>query len=299
MTAVITPPTLTELTSLNLLQNLQKVAIPIALATTSLETVETQTILTSYVKQGQAKPPILLLHGFDSSVLEFRRLLPQLADHRQTWAIDLLGFGFTERSPDLDISPATIKAHLYSTWKTLIQEPIVLVGVSMGGAVAIDFSLTYPEVVSQLVLIDSAGLANPPLAARWMFPPIDRWATNFLANPQIRQRISRAAYHDPAFASVDAQTCTSLHLNCDRWHESLIAFTKSGGYGSFAALLPTLLPSTLIIWGEEDKILGTKAATKFQQRIPQSRLCWIPECGHVPHLEKATETATAILDFIT
>jgi pimeloyl-ACP methyl ester carboxylesterase len=98
---------------------------------------------------------------------------------------------------------------------------------------------------------------------------------------------------------VDAQTCTSLHLNCDRWHESLIAFTKSGGYGSFAALLPTLLPSTLIIWGEEDKILGTKAATKFQQRIPQSRLCWIPECGHVPHLEKATETATAILDFIT
>ena len=233
MTAVITPPTLTELTSLNLLQNLQKVAIPIALATTSLETVETQTILTSYVKQGQAKPPILLLHGFDSSVLEFRRLLPQLADHRQTWAIDLL------------------------------------------------------------------GLANPPLAARWMFSPLDRWATNFLANPQIRQRISRAAYHDPAFASVDAQTCTSLHLNCDRWRESLIAFTKSGGYGSFAALLPTLLPSTLIIWGEEDKILGTKAATKFQQRIPQSRLCWIPECGHVPHLEKATETATAILDFIT
>ena len=51
-----------------------------------------------------------------------------------------------------------------------------------------------------------------------------------------------------------------------------------------------------MIWGENDKILGTKDATKFEELIPNSQLIWIPECGHVPHLEKVELTAKAILN---
>jgi pimeloyl-ACP methyl ester carboxylesterase len=54
-----------------------------------------QPVATSYIHQGTGGTPILLLHGFDSSLLEFFRLIPLLAAHNETWAVDLLGFGFT------------------------------------------------------------------------------------------------------------------------------------------------------------------------------------------------------------
>lgn len=284
------PQKLTELTSLNLVNSLQFTEI---LTPLSLDPIET-----AYVQQGHQDPPIVLLHGFDSSLMEFRRLIPLIAPHHSTWAIDLLSFGFTARSPQIALSPASIKTHLYYCWKTLIQRPMILVGVSMGGAAAIDFTLSHPDLVEKLILVDSAGLARQPFASRLMFPPLDRWATDFLSTSKVRRGLSRAAYYDKQLASDDAEECARLHLQCPRWSEALIAFTKSGGYGSFARNLPQLQQPTLILWGKNDGILGTKAATQFQKLLPNNQLIWIPECGHVPHLEKPQITADEILKFV-
>jgi pimeloyl-ACP methyl ester carboxylesterase len=283
-------PNLTEATSLDLFQRIQSCDL--------LTPLSDRPIATSYVRQGEGDPPILLLHGFDSSLMEYRRLLPQLATQFQTWAVDLLGFGFSERLDGLNFGAIAIKTHLYHFWQIQIQRPIVLVGASMGGATAIDFALTYPDAVSHLILIDSAGLTQPPLSANLMFPPFDGWATAFLRNLKVRQAISRAAYCNKSFASDDARTCAALHLACPRWGDALVAFTKSGGYGSFAPYLPQLTQPTLILWGERDRILGTKAAHQFQRLIPHSQLTWIPQAGHVPHLEKPILTAEAIAPWL-
>ncbi|ACB51688.1 2-hydroxy-6-oxohepta-2,4-dienoate hydrolase [Crocosphaera subtropica ATCC 51142] len=279
---------LTENTSINLVNQIEFEDIYTPLSP--------QPVSTSYVCQGKGNIPILLIHGFDSSLLEFRRLLPILSQQHQTWAIDLLGFGFTKRNSNLLFSPENIKTHLYCTWKNLIEQPVILVGASMGGATAIDFTLTYPDAVKKLVLIDSAGLAAPPKIGKLMFPPLDYLSTAFLRNLTVRQKISESAYYDKRFASKDAQLCAALHLNCERWSQSLISFTKSGGYGSFKEEMVNIKQETLIIWGENDKILGTKDADKFNELIPDSQLIWIPKCGHVPHLEKAELTAEAILN---
>jgi pimeloyl-ACP methyl ester carboxylesterase len=252
-------------------------------------------IASSYVQAGQGGPPILLLHGFDSSVMEFRRLLPLLAQQRETWALDLLGFGFGVRSAQIDYSPSQITAHLQAFWQSQIQRPMVLVGASMGGAAAIDFALSHPAAVAKLVLIDSAGLQQPPKIGKFMVPPLDRWATAFLKNPRIRQSISKSAYFDPQYASADAQLCAALHLACDRWSEALISFTKSGGYGNYADQFDHLPQPTTILWGRHDRILGTKDAQQFNNLIPQSQLIWLERCGHVPHLEQPQATAAAIL----
>ena len=281
---------LTESSSIALAQKIQQASISTPLSQDN--------IATTYVTEGESDTPILLLHGFDSSLLEFRRLLPLLIAQQSTWAIDLLGFGFTERKLNIPLNPANIKVHLYHFWQTKIQQPVILAGASMGGAAAIDFTLTYPEAVAKLVLIDSAGLAKQPAIGKFMFPPIDYFATEFLRNSKIRQSISRAAYYDKSFASEDAQTCAALHLKCLNWNKSLVAFTKSGGYGDFNQQIAQIKQETLIIWGNQDKILGTKDAAKFAQGIPNNKLVWIDSCGHVPHLEKPQETAKAIADFV-
>ncbi|MBE9038510.1 alpha/beta fold hydrolase [aff. Roholtiella sp. LEGE 12411] len=281
---------LTEPASIALAQSIQSLAIATPLSN--------QPITTTYVHLGSGGTPILLIHGFDSSVLEFRRLLPLLCKDNETWAVDLLGFGFTDRLAGIAYSPTAIKTHLYYFWKSLINQPVILVGASMGGATAIDFTLSYPEVVNKLVLIDSAGLAGGSPLSKLMFPPLDYLATQFLSNLKVRDRVSRIGYKNQTLASIDALYCGALHLQMPNWHQALIAFTKSGGYSAFKFnKLAEIVQSTLILWGDSDKILGTEDAIRFKRAILQSTLTWIQDCGHLPHLEQPQITAQHILEF--
>lgn len=280
---------LTEATSRDLVQQIATTAIAVPFTETP--------IATTYVRQGNGNPPILLLHGFDSSVMEFRRLLPWLSAKCETWAVDLLGFGFTDRLSSPRFDPEAIKLHLHSFWQQMIGRPVVLVGASMGGAAAIDFALTFPDCVAQLVLIDSAGLTSGPAIESVMVPPFDRWATAFLANPGVRRRISRQAYYDPIWVNADAECCAALHLQAPGWSKALIAFTKSGGYNRFLQPhIAHLTVPSLILWGQQDRILGTQDAHRFAASIADSQLIWLPRCGHVPHLECAELTAQHILN---
>ncbi len=281
---------LSEPTSIALAQSIQSQAIATPLSP--------EPITTTYVHQGSGGIPILLVHGFDSSILEFRRLLPLLARKNETWAMDLLGFGFTDRQPDIAYSPVAIKTHLYFFWKTLINQPVILVGASMGGAAAIDFALTYPQVIQKLVLIDSAGLKGGSALSKLTFAPLYSLAAEFLRNPQVRNRICRTAYKNPSLISSDALRCGDLHLKMPNWNQALIAFTKSGGYSAFEFnQLAQIRQPTLILWGDTDKILGTGDAQKFKKAIPQSQQIWIKDSGHIPHLEQPEITAQHILDF--
>ncbi|NER92735.1 MAG: alpha/beta hydrolase [Symploca sp. SIO1B1] len=279
---------LTESTSIALAESIEQVQVPTSLSK--------QPIATTYVNQGSSGTPILLLHGFDSSVFEFRRLLPLLAAENETWAVDLLGFGFTERLPEIAFSPAAIKTHLYYFWKTVIAQPVILIGASMGGAAAIDFVLDYPESVEQLILLDSAGYSAGMPVGKFLFWPFDALAVEFLRIPKVREQISKAAYVNQNLVTPDATLCASLHLKLPGWHQALKAFTKSGGYGSFQAKLGQIQQPTVILWGKNDQILGTDDGYKFQDAIASSQLIWIEDCGHVPHLEQPQATAKHILE---
>ncbi len=282
---------LTEASSINAAQRIQQQPVQTCFSS--------DPILTTYLQEGTDGVPILLLHGFDSSLLEFRRLFPLLSAQRSTWALDVLGFGFTDRPTDISFSPGELKLHLYHFWKTLIDQPVILVGASMGGALALDFCLTYPDSVDRLVLLDSAGFATSPVPTKLMRPPIDGWATAFLRNPGVRRRISQQAYCDRNYVTPDAELCASLHLQHPQWQAALIAFAKSGGYNFLADKIEQISQPTLILWGEQDRIMSRKDAPKFEQAIADSQLRWVPNCGHVPHLEQPKLTAEHILTFAT
>ncbi len=290
-----TAAALSEATSITYAQALRQTPVTTELTPDPIAT----TLAHHHPQEAVDTLPIVLLHGFDSSLMEFRRLVPQLALHHEVWTFDLLGFGFTERPDRLRFSPRAIKHHLWHTWKQLIDQPILLIGVSMGGAAALDFALSFPESVSQLVLMDSAGLTTGPeqVIGPYLIPPLGFLATEFLRNPRIRQQISAGSYYNPAFANDDALIAASLHVQTPGWQRALASFTRSGGYGSFIHDLHTLLCPTLVIWGDSDRILGTRMADIFVERIPDSQLVWIRHCGHVPHLEKPTEVATLISTF--
>lgn len=108
----------------------------------------------------------------------------------------------------------------------------------------------------------------------------------------MRLRVSRFGYKNQNLASIDALCCDALHLQMPNWHQALIAFTKSSGYSAFRfQTLSQIVQSTLILWDDSDKILGTGDATRFKRAISHSTLVWIQNCGHLPHLEQPQITA--------
>lgn len=255
-------------------------------------------IQTAYTCHGNNLPPILFLHGFDSSLLEFSRIIPHISPYHQTWSIDLLGFGFTQRIPEINYNPETLKYHLYQAWKILIHHPIILVGASMGGAAAIDFTLTYPEAVEKLILIDSVGYSGSFPIGKLLTPPIDSFSIEFW-----RQRKLQALNFSPFLginaSQIEAIKFTSLHLKTPYWQEAMISFMKSGGYWDLAPRISQIQHPTLILWGDKDDTLGTNDAIRFHQNIANSQLIWMKTCGHVPHLEQPEITANTILEFIS
>jgi len=254
-------------------------------------------VRTACVCQGIGTP-IVLLHGFDSSLLEFRRILPLLATHGQVWALDLLGFGFTERIDGMQVNPSQIKRHLYSFWQTAIAQPITLIGASMGGAVAIDFTLTHPECVNKLVLIDSVGFSGSFPLGRLLVAPFDWLAVEWLRYRKLAalNAVSALPNADPTL--IDTIRCSLLHQQMPGWNEAIASFTRSGGYSELAANIAEVHHPTLILWGESDDVLGTGDAERFRGAIAHSKLVWIQNSGHVPHLEQPEATAKEILAFL-
>ena len=285
----------------NLVSNLREpVAISLARAIRRqaiLTPLHWQPIATAIVRLRCGGTPILLLHGFDSSMLEFCRLLPLLAAQNETWAIDLLGFGFTDRMAGLSFAPPAIETHLYCCWKTLIDQPVILVGASMGGAAAIDFTLSYPQAVKKLVLINSMGYTGGFPLGKFLFPPLDFLAVEYWRQRKL-QALTLGSISGWNPQQLEALRCVTLHMEMPGWHEATIAFTKSGGYSYLGNKIPQIDKPTLILWGELDDTLGTEDALKFKRDIRHSQLVWIKNCGHVPHLEQPQIVAQNILAFL-
>ncbi|NJM58211.1 MAG: alpha/beta fold hydrolase, partial [Synechococcales cyanobacterium RU_4_20] len=213
---------LTEPTSIALAQAIQFEAIATPLRPEPIPTAYSSAHASQALKDRTEAPPLLLIHGFDSSQFEFRRLLPLLAGGaggaREVWLMDLLGFGFSDRPTDIPLNPDTIKTHLHAFWQQKIGRPVVLVGASMGGAAAIDFALSYPNQVDRLVLLDSAGYQNGPVIGKFLFSPVDQWAVEFLRRPDVRRKISLNAYFaGDRLVTPDAELCARLHLEMPGW----------------------------------------------------------------------------------
>ena len=241
-----------------------------------------------------AGPPVLLLHGFDSSFLEFRRLAPLLAGHCQLFIPDLFGFGFTPRPRDGPFNPKGVLAHLQTLLPAIAAqlEPahrgqgIGLIGASMGGAVAVELARRQPERINRLLLLAPAGLTGRPMP---LPPLLDGLGVRFLALPAVRRGLCRSAFADPDRDVGPAELeIASLHLQAPRWAPALAAFARSGGFAGCGDPLP---PQPLLaLWGHQDRILRGPQKQAAQALLGE-RIEGLDHCGHLPHIDRPQQVA--------
>ena len=237
--------------------------------------------------------PLLLLHGFDSSFLEYRRLAPLLSGRFQLIIPDLFGFGFSPRPLTATYGTEPVMLHLEALLSKLPSSgPVSVIGASMGGSVAVELARRVPERVRSLLLLAPAGLSG----RRMPVPPLlDRFGAWFLSRPGVRRGLCRQAFADPD-SSVGApeEQIASLHLQCPGWAQALASFARGGGFAGSGSPLPS--QPLHVIWGAQDRIL----------REPQKRAAFeilaepvetFEACGHLPHLDHPQRVAERCFTF--
>lgn len=235
-------------------------------------------------------PPILALHGFDSSHLEFRRLAPLLAGRHQLFIPDLFGFGFCPRPADAPYGPEAVLDHLQRVLEQVLSRSgasqVGLIGASMGGSVAVELARRCPERIERLLLLAPAGLTGKPMPVP---PLLDQLGARFLSLPAIRQGLCRSAFAMPDRDVGPAELeIASLHLACDNWAGALAAFARSGGFAGCGTPLPPQPIS--VLWGQNDRILRPPQKRAAQALLGE-RITELESCGHLPHIDQPTTVA--------
>ncbi len=226
-------------------------------------------------------PPIICLHGFDSSFLEFRRLAPLLKNHHQLIIPDLFGFGFCPRFDDIDCNSEMVITHLEAILNEVPNQPKVgLIGASMGGAVAMELARRNPQKINKVLLLAPAGLTGKPMPMPKLLSEIGVW---FLSRPLVRRNLCRQAFASPETCVGDCEEqIASLHLQVPGWSDSLASFAHNGGFIGFGSPVPK--QELHVIWGKGDRILSNSQKKEVLNLLGK-RVEEIANCGHLPHLD--------------
>lgn len=256
-------------------------------------------------------PPVMFLHGFDSNLLEYRRLADGMENVPfQCYFVDLLGWGFTEKPPvssTLSYSPADKRVHLLA-WKHAVigDRPIVLAGASIGGGAAIDFTLHHSKDVEALILIDAQAYTDKEASVAMSVPvfgnALATIGAEVLRSKWLRKLAVSMSYHDEEMRTSDeVERIGGLHTRTVGWLDANVSFIKGKGYCISDKVCDLRLPS-LIIYGEKDRILPSEEnAARFLEDLGGPEMVTIyrvPEAGHSPHIEKPTDVAWTVANFV-
>ncbi len=227
-------------------------------------------------------PKIILLHGFDSCFLEFRRLTPFLKENYKLIIPDLYGFGFCPRPKDGNYGMKFLVKFIQQILIQVPEEkPIGIIGASMGGGLAMEIARKNPDLINRLLLLSPAGLCGKNMKLPW---PLDQAGVCILQNGFIRKKLCQQAFSDPKNnVGKQEEQIASIHLQVPGWRRSLAAFARNGGVSNCGSPLP--LQPLNVLYGAKDRIIpqDEKMASK---KLLKNKLEEIPQCGHLPHLEK-------------
>jgi pimeloyl-ACP methyl ester carboxylesterase len=262
----------------------------------------------SYRTAGEG-PVILLIHGITGDSRQWNETIPQLADHYTVLAPDLLGHGESAK-PRGDYSLGAYAASLRDLLIVLGHRRATVVGHSLGGGIAMQFSYEYPVFCERLVLVDSGGLGKEvhPLLRAAALPgaelvlPLLAHSHVHRVGEAIAQALGRLGLelgHDLAemargYASLSDAEARRAFLHTVR---AVIDLDGQRVDATDRLYLAQMIP-TLILWGRRDPLIPVEHAAVAHRAIPGSRMEIFDDAGHFPHVESPVRFARLLMDFI-
>jgi pimeloyl-ACP methyl ester carboxylesterase len=249
--------------------------------------------------------PLVFVHGLSGSWPNWLEQLPVLAAGRRVIAMDLPGFGHSPM-PSWPISISAYARMLDRLLDVLGIDAAALVGNSMGGFVSAELAISYPQRVERLVLVSAAGISTYDNRGALRALPVLQRAERILTayTAWIASKSDTVARR----ARLREATLNVVTRHPSRLPAALAAeqLRGSGKPGFVPALeanlnydfrerLPEIACPTLIVWGEEDRVVSARDAQVFAELIPDSRVVMYADTGHMSMLERP-EAFNALLE---
>lgn len=259
-------------------------------------------------------PALLLVHGINAASFSYemrKQFAPPLTEQFRVYAIDLLGFGQSDRPP-LEYSPE-VYIHLIGDFiRDVIAAPTHIVASSLSAAYAISAKARDRRagrgLVRRLVLICPTGLERlnqPPTPFQRAFgqllrtPIVGQAIFNVIASkPSLHYYLLQRTYYWARFVTPEmiAQYYNSSHQPGARWAPG--AFLSGRLNVNVTADWPQVEDPSLIVWGRQASFTPVEDADNFLQRNPAARLHVFDRCGILPHDEYADEFNQMMLAFL-
>ena len=260
-----------------------------------------------YVHAGDG-PPLVFVHGVLGSHRIWRRLAEEMAQTHSVVAPDLFGCGDSTARPAADYSLGGHAGVVRDLLDILDIDKAIIVGHSLGGGIALEFTYLFPDRVRGLVLVASGGLGSEVnVLLRAPTLPGAGWVLPVLAS-QFARRQGNALARGLKMVGVKGSTDVA-----EAWHgfeqladsESRRAFLATirsvvgpdGQRVSATELLPMLKVPVLLVWGDRDRMIPVAHARAAVEHLPEARLVVFERAGHFPHLDQPEMFVELIREF--
>jgi len=258
-----------------------------------------------YWAAGEGGEPVLLLHGIGASVEVWRATFPPLARTRRTLAVDMVGFGRSDK-PRAAYSFSYLAAFVRDFLDAMKIERVTLVAHSLGGGTALRFALDFPGRLQRLVLVAPASLGRGASSAlKVMTLP---WVGERLSRPSRAgtARFLRLAFTDPR--AVDDALVDEVYelARLPGAQEAFLASLRAAGtvmgqrqelVGAVRQGLRQISVPTLVVWGRKDRILPV-AHAEVARAIPRAQVEIWDDAGHMLMAERAEKFNELLLGFL-
>jgi pimeloyl-ACP methyl ester carboxylesterase len=267
-----------------------------------------------YYEAGEPNQPTLfMIHGLGDEADTWRHVLPRLSEQFHVVAVDLPGFGRSDK-PAVKYTPDFMQAAIMTLLDALSIRNVTLMGSSLGAILSHSLALTYPERVNKLILVDGGLLQTNTMGDRSLslmaIPLLGEWFyTHLRKDPQAAYESLRPVYRDLDALPQADRDFLFTRVNRRVWSNG----QRRAYFSTLRKLAPWVVKAqkgledrlsnlqtpTLIIRGAEDGLFPVENAQAIAQAQPHATLATLPNTGHLPQQEDPETFLKIVLDWLS
>lgn len=254
-----------------------------------------------YIEKGQGDKHIFLIHGFRAHTYTWRYLIDPLAEAGfHVWAIDLLGFGLSDKPIGIPYDMDFFVQQLQDFLQDHDIQKTHVVGNSLGGGLSLELAVACPQRVKSLSLITALGY---PLKLNWylILGKTMGHLMGPLLNPTIIRKGLEEVMYDKSLITDEQVQAYSMPYRFPGGTSASISVLGNFDNGRLERLCTkyeNMHCPVLVIWGENDSVIPLSHYQCFIRDFPHAKKVVIPNCGHIPQEENPKQVEKTMVEFL-
>lgn len=244
-----------------------------------------------YREAGRGEP-LLLVHGYMSSLNFFNPVFKELSQRYKVISIDMPGYGLSDKRCELNYTKEAAADLIVKFMHQKSISSFNILGHSMGGEVSLNVAYKYPEAVKKLILVNSTGYYETPKTKVPAF--LQKIAcTSFTLHAAM---MGRNLYNKQILSPQYLDAIYSLNSSLPK--ETIYKINAYNDSGSLKNKISHIHTPTLVIWGSKDRVVPVNHGTKFSENLPNNKFITFTNTGHMPFFEYKDVFITEIMNFL-